>query len=57
MNTALYIVFALILIAAAWSGYKRGLVLSTAHLAAIAVSLYLACLLSSAFSGEVLCPA
>ena len=53
MNTALYIVFALILIFAAWSGYKRGLVLSTAHLAAIAVSLYLACLLSSAFSGEV----
>ena len=54
MNTALYIIFALILIFSAWSGYKRGLVLSTAHLAAIAVSLYLACLLSSAFSGEVL---
>ena len=53
MNTALYIIFALILIFAAWGGYKRGLVLSTAHLAAIAVSLYLACLLSSAFSGEV----
>ena len=53
MNTALYIIFALILIFAAWSGYKRGLVLSTAHLAAIAVALYLACLLSSAFSGEV----
>lgn len=53
MNTALYVVFALILLAAAWGGYKRGLVLSVANLAAIAAALYLACLLSAAFSGEV----
>ena len=53
MNTALYIVFALILIAAVWGGYKRGFVLGVANLVAIAVSLYLACLLSAAFSGEV----
>ena len=54
MNTALYIILALILLAAIWGGYKRGLVLSVAHLAAIAVALYLACLLSAAFSGEVI---
>lgn len=53
MNTALYIVFALILIAAVWGGYKRGFVLGIANLVAIAVSLYLACLLSAAFSGEI----
>ena len=53
MSTALYVIFALILLAAVWGGYKRGLVLSAANLAAIAVALYLACLLSSAFSGEV----
>ena len=53
MSTVLYVVFALILVTAAWGGYKRGLVLSAANLAAIAVALYLACLLSSAFSGEV----
>ena len=53
MSTALYVIFALILIAAIWGGYKRGLVLSVANLAAIAVALYLACLLSAAFSGEV----
>ena len=50
MNTALYVVFALILLAAAWGGYKRGLVLSVANLAAIAAALYLACLLSAARS-------
>lgn len=53
MSTVLYVIFALILAAAVWGGYKRGLVLSAANLAALAVALYLACLLSSAFSGEV----
>ena len=53
MSTVLYVIFALILITATWGGYKRGLVLSAANLAAIAVALYLACLLSSAFSGEI----
>lgn len=34
-------------------GYKRGFILSTANLVAIVASLYLACLLSAAFSNEL----
>ena len=53
MNVALYIVFALIVVLSIWSGYKHGLILSVAHLAAIVASLYLAALLSGAFSNEI----
>lgn len=53
MNLALYIVFGLIVLIAIWSGYKHGLILSVAHLAAIVASLYLAALLSGAFSNEI----
>ncbi len=53
MNLALYIVFGLIVLISIWSGYKHGLILSVAHLAAIVASLYLAALLSGAFSNEI----
>ena len=53
MTIAINILCVLILLLAAWGGYKRGLILSAANLAAIVVSLYLACLLSAAFSGEI----
>lgn len=53
MNMALYIVFGVIVLLAVWSGYKHGLILSVAHLAAIVASLYLAALLSGAFSNEI----
>ena len=53
MNMALYIVFGVIVLLAVWSGYKHGLILSIAHLAAIVASLYLAALLSGAFSNEI----
>lgn len=53
MNLALYIVFAVIVVLSIWAGYKHGLILSVAHLAAIVASLYLAALLSGAFSNEI----
>ena len=53
MNLAFYIAFAVIIVIAVWSGYKHGLILSVAHLAAIVASLYLAALLSGAFSNEI----
>lgn len=53
MNLALYIVFAVIVVVSIWSGYKHGMILSVAHLAAIVASLYLAALLSGAFSNEI----
>ena len=53
MNLALYIAFGVIILIAIWSGYKHGLILSVAHLAAIVASLYLAALLSGAFSNEI----
>lgn len=53
MNLALYIVFGLIVLISIWSGYKHGLILCVAHLAAIVASLYLAALLSGAFSNEI----
>lgn len=53
MNLALYIAFGVIVVLAIWGGYKHGLILSIAHLAAIVASLYLAALLSGAFSNEI----
>lgn len=53
MTIAINVICVLILLLAAWGGYKRGFILSAANLAAIVVALYLACLLSSAFSGEI----
>lgn len=53
MNLALYIAFGVIVLLSIWSGYKHGMILSVAHLAAIVASLYLAALLSGAFSNEI----
>lgn len=53
MSIVLSVIFLLILLFAVWGGYKRGLILSVAQLVAIVASLYLACLLSAAFSGEL----
>ena len=53
MNMALYIACGVIVLLSIWSGYKHGLILSVAHLAAIVASLYLAALLSGAFSNEI----
>lgn len=46
-------VLVLCFLLACWSGYKRGLVPSIANLASIVVALYVACMLSAAFSGAV----
>lgn len=53
MSIILSVIFALIVLFSVWGGYKRGFVLSTANLVAIVASLYLACLLSAAFSNEL----
>lgn len=53
MPIVLTVIFVLIIALAVWGGYKRGLILSIANLAAVVASLYLACLLSAAFSGEL----
>lgn len=53
MNIVLSVVFVLIIAAAIWGGYKRGLILGVANLVAVVASLYLACLLSAAFSNEL----
>ena len=53
MSIILSVIFVLVILFAAWGGYKRGFILSTANLVAILASLYLACLLSAAFSNEL----
>lgn len=53
MSIILSVIFVLVILFAAWGGYKRGFILSTANLVAIVASLYLACLLSAAFSNEL----
>ena len=46
MKIVLTVVLAAIFLAAIWSGYRRGLILSAAQLAAIVVALYGAALLT-----------
>ena len=50
MKIVLTVVLAAIFLAAVWSGYRRGLILSAAQLAAIVVALYGAALLAGLFS-------
>ena len=54
MKIVLTVVLAAIFLAAIWSGYRRGLILSAAQLAAIVVALYGAALLAGLFSDRLL---
>ncbi len=54
MKIVLTVVLAAIFLAAVWSGYRRGLILSAAQLAAIVVALYGAALLAGLFSDWLL---
>ena len=54
MKIVLTVVLAAIFLAAVWSGYRRGLILSAAQLAAIVVALYGAALLAGLFSDRLL---
>lgn len=53
MSIILSVIFLLVILFSGWGGYKRGFILSTANLVAIVAALYLACLLSAAFSNEL----
>ena len=54
MKIVLTVVLAAIFLAAVWSGYRRGLILSAAQLAAIVVAFYGAALLAGQFSDRLL---
>ncbi|MFQ9555438.1 MAG: hypothetical protein ACLR1P_05605 [Oscillospiraceae bacterium] len=54
MKIVLTVVLAAMFLAAVWSGYRRGLILSAAQLAAIVVALYGAALLAGLFSDRLL---
>ena len=54
MKIVLTVVLVAIFLAAVWSGYRRGLILSAAQLAAIVVALYGAALLAGLFSDRLL---
>ena len=54
MKIVLTVVLAAIILAAVWSGYRRGLILSAAQLAAIVVAFYGAALLAGQFSDRLL---
>ena len=54
MKIVLTVVLAAIFLAAVWSGYRRGLILSAAQLAAIVVALYGAALLAGLFYDRLL---
>ena len=54
MKIVLTVVLAAIFLAAVWGGYRRGLILSAAQLAAIVVALYGAALLAGLFSDRLL---
>lgn len=53
MKTVLSLIFLAILIACAWAGYKKGLILGVCSMLAFIVSVYGANLLASTYSGEV----
>lgn len=53
MNTVLSLIFLIILIACAWAGYKKGLILGIFSLLALVVSVYGANLIANTYSGEV----
>lgn len=54
MKIVLTVVLVAIFLAAVWGGYRRGLILSAAQLAAIVVALYGAALLAGLFSDRLL---
>ena len=54
MKIVLTVVLAAIILAAVWSGYRRGLILSAAQLAAIVVAFYGAALLAGQVSDRLL---
>ena len=54
MKIVLTVVLVAIFLAAVWGGYRRGLILSAAQLAAIVVALYGAALLAGLFSARLL---
>ena len=54
MKIVLTVVLAAIILAAVWGGYRRGLILSAAQLAAIVVAFYGAALLAGQFSDRLL---
>ena len=54
MKIVLTLVLAAIFLAAVWGGYRRGLILSAAQLAAIVVALYGAAILAGQFSDRLL---
>ncbi len=54
MKTVIDLVLLAIIISCVWAGYKKGLVMGIGGMIAIIVSLYGACLVSTAFSYEVI---
>lgn len=54
MKTIIDIVLLVIIALCTWSGYKKGLIGAAASFLAVIVALYAGCLLSSAYSGEVI---
>ncbi len=53
MKTAIDLILLAIVIISVWAGYKKGLIMGIGGMIAIIVSLYGACLLSTAFSYEL----
>lgn len=54
MKTIIDIVLLVIIALCTWSGYKKGLIGAVASFIAVIIALYGGCLLSSAYSGEVI---
>lgn len=54
MKTVIDLVLLAIIISCAWAGYKKGLIMGIGGMIAIIISLYGACLVSTAFSYEVI---
>ncbi|MEG1763791.1 MAG: CvpA family protein [Oscillospiraceae bacterium] len=52
MRIAIEIIFVLVILLCAWSGYKKGLVMGIGSILAIIISLYMGNLLSNTFSHE-----
>lgn len=54
MKTIIDIVLLVIIALCTWAGYKKGLIGAAASFLAVIIALYAGCLLSSAYSGEVI---
>lgn len=53
MRTVIDLVLLAIVIVCIWAGYKKGLIMGIGGMVAIIVSLYVACLLSAAYSSDI----